>query len=76
MLDTGSANISGFSITAQVEKMKAAHPNVVLAWLTGMPSGTALHGMHDGGLDVPVLLNAGTSSQNRSKATAASCPRR
>ena len=51
--------VSDLSIAAQVEKMKAARPDVVLAWVTGTPSGTALHGLHDGGLDVPVLLNAG-----------------
>ena len=51
--------LSDLSIAAQVERMKAAHPDVVLAWVTGTPSGTALHGLHDGGLDVPVLLNAG-----------------
>jgi branched-chain amino acid transport system substrate-binding protein len=51
--------VSDLTMTAQVERMKAAHPDVVLAWVTGTPSGTALHGLHDGGLDVPVLLNAG-----------------
>jgi branched-chain amino acid transport system substrate-binding protein len=51
--------ISDLSIAAQVERLKAARPDVVLAWVTGTPSGTALHGLHDGGLDVPVLLNAG-----------------
>jgi branched-chain amino acid transport system substrate-binding protein len=51
--------VSDLSITAQVEKIKAARPDVVLAWVTGTPSGTALRGLHEGGLDVPVLLNAG-----------------
>ena len=51
--------VTDLSIAAQITRMQAAHPDVVLAWVTGTPSGTALHGMHDAGLNVPVLLNAG-----------------
>jgi branched-chain amino acid transport system substrate-binding protein len=51
--------VTDLSITAQAARMKAARPDVVLGWVTGTPSGTALHGISDAGLDVPVLLNAG-----------------
>ena len=51
--------VSDVSIAAQVERLKAAHPDAILAWVTGTPTGTALLGLHNGGLDVPVMLNAG-----------------
>jgi branched-chain amino acid transport system substrate-binding protein len=51
--------ISDLSIAAQVSHIEAAKPDVILAWVTGTPSGTALRGLHDAGVNVPVLLNAG-----------------
>jgi branched-chain amino acid transport system substrate-binding protein len=51
--------VTDLSIAAQAARMKAAKPDVILGWVTGTPSGTALHGISDVGLDVPVLLNAG-----------------
>jgi branched-chain amino acid transport system substrate-binding protein len=47
------------SVAAQIARMKAANPQAVIAWTTGTPTATVLHGMHDAGLDVPTLLNAG-----------------
>lgn len=51
--------VSDVSISAQAARLKAAHPDAILAWVTGTPTGTALRGLHDAGLDVPVMLNAG-----------------
>lgn len=66
--------VGDLSIAAQVERMKAAKPDVILAWVTGTPSGTALHGLHDGGLDVPVLLNAGNIVVKQIQSYAAFAP--
>ena len=51
--------VSDLSIAAQAARIEAAHPDVVLAWVTGTPSGTTLHAFHDSGIDVPIFLNAG-----------------
>jgi branched-chain amino acid transport system substrate-binding protein len=51
--------VSDLSIAAQVAHIEAAKPDVILGWVTGTPSGTALRGLHDAGVSVPVLLNAG-----------------
>jgi len=51
--------VADLSIAAQVSRIAAAHPQAILAWVTGTPTGTALRGIHDNGLDVPVMLNAG-----------------
>lgn len=51
--------VADLSIAAQISRIAAAHPQAILAWVTGTPTGTALRGIHDNGLDVPVMLNAG-----------------
>lgn len=47
------------SVSAQLARIKAANPQVLLAWVTGTGGGTILHGMHDAGIDIPVLLSPG-----------------
>jgi branched-chain amino acid transport system substrate-binding protein len=47
------------SISAQLANIKAAKPDALLAWATGTAGGTALRGIHDAGLIVPVLLSPG-----------------
>jgi branched-chain amino acid transport system substrate-binding protein len=47
------------SISAQLANIKAAKPDALLAWATGTAGGTALRGIHDAGLTVPVLLSPG-----------------
>jgi branched-chain amino acid transport system substrate-binding protein len=53
-------NPADTSVTAQVAKIKAAGPQAIIVWTPGTPFGTALHGLADVGLDVPVM----TSSAN------------
>lgn len=48
------------SVAAQVANIKAARPQAVIVWVSGAPVATALRGLHDGGVDVPVI----TSSAN------------
>ena len=43
------------SVAAQVATMKAAAPQAIIAWISGTPFGTALHAIHDAGIDVPVV---------------------
>jgi branched-chain amino acid transport system substrate-binding protein len=49
--------VADLSATAQIARIEASHPDVILTWITGTPTGTALRGIHDSGLDVPVMLN-------------------
>lgn len=51
--------VTDLSIAAQIARMEAAKPDVVLAWITGTPAGTALRGFHNSGMNVPISLNAG-----------------
>jgi branched-chain amino acid transport system substrate-binding protein len=47
-------NVVDMSATAQLVRIKAAKPDVVIAWTTGTAFGTLLHGIRDAGLDVPI----------------------
>lgn len=47
-------NPTDVSAAAQIQRMKGANPDAVIAWSTGGPVGTVLKGIRDAGLDVPV----------------------
>jgi branched-chain amino acid transport system substrate-binding protein len=51
-------NPTDTSVTAQVSKIKALAPQAVIVWSPGTPFGTALHGIQDVGLDVPVVTTS------------------
>lgn len=54
---------SDISVSAQLARIKAANPQVLLAWVTGTGGGTILRGMHDAGIDIPVLLSPGNMTE-------------
>jgi len=43
------------SVTAQIQVIKSANPQVLIAGMSGTPFGTVLRAAHDVGLDVPVI---------------------
>jgi branched-chain amino acid transport system substrate-binding protein len=45
------------SVAAQMANIKAAAPQVLISWTVGSPFSTVLRGIHDSGLDVPVMAN-------------------
>jgi branched-chain amino acid transport system substrate-binding protein len=45
------------TVAAQIARIKSANPQALLAWTTGTPLATVLHGARDAGLDVPVLTS-------------------
>lgn len=47
------------SVNAQISSIKAAAPQAMIAWATGAPFGTVLHGMLDLGLDIPIGTTGG-----------------
>jgi len=52
-------NVTDLSVQAQIERIKAANPQVLIAWTTGTPFATILRAVNDSGLAVPVYTNAG-----------------
>lgn len=55
-------NVSDLTVTAQMSRIKAASPQALIAWATGTPFGTALRGVIDAGMDIPVMGNAGDAN--------------
>ncbi len=52
-------NPSDISVAAQIERLKAANPQIIFAWATGTPFGTVLRALNDAGMNVPVVTNNG-----------------
>ncbi len=50
------------SVAGQLAKIRAANPQALIAWTTGTPLATVLHGLHDAGFDIPVFTSAGNMS--------------
>lgn len=46
---------SDVSVNAQMARIKAANPQLLIAWTAGTGFGVVLHGYHDVGLDLPVI---------------------
>jgi branched-chain amino acid transport system substrate-binding protein len=52
--------VADTSASAQAAKIKAATPDALIIWASGTAFGTALHAVHDNGLDVPTATSAST----------------
>ena len=52
------------SVAAQMARIKAANPDVLIAWATGSPAGTLFRGAHDAGLDIASYTSTGNLSPN------------
>jgi branched-chain amino acid transport system substrate-binding protein len=48
-------NPTDVTVSAQITRIQAAHPDAIVAWSTGTPFGTLLRGITDAGIDIPVL---------------------
>jgi branched-chain amino acid transport system substrate-binding protein len=54
--------ITDLSVAAQSSRIRASGAEAVIAWVTGNPLGTVLHGFRDTGLDLPTVATAGNAS--------------
>ena len=52
-------NSTDVSVAAQIERIKSARPDAVIAWSTGTPVATVLRGLAQAGLDLPVGTTGG-----------------
>jgi branched-chain amino acid transport system substrate-binding protein len=73
---TAHFNITDVSVSAQVETMKAANPQAVIAWSTGTPIATIFQGLVQAGLEVPVVTTAGDMTRAQMKQYASFLPKR
>jgi len=52
-------NITDVSVAAQIEHIKAADPQALVAWSTGSPIATVFKGILQAGLDIPIATTSG-----------------
>jgi branched-chain amino acid transport system substrate-binding protein len=68
-------NITDVSVAAQIENVKAAHPQAFIAWSTGTPIGTIFRDIQGAGLDVPVATTGGNMTYTQMHQYAAFLPK-
>lgn len=59
IVEAGHFNTTDVSVSAQIERIKAAKPQVLIAWSTGTPIATIFRGIIQAGLDIPVATTDG-----------------
>jgi branched-chain amino acid transport system substrate-binding protein len=52
-------NPTDVTVAAQIARIKAQNPQVLVVWTTGTPFGTILRGIQDAGLDIPIVTSNG-----------------
>jgi branched-chain amino acid transport system substrate-binding protein len=67
--------VSDLQIAAQIAAIKAAHVDAVFLWVAGTPFLTAVRGLRDAGLDVPVIAASANMVTDQLNGMAATLPR-
>lgn len=63
LIDLEHFNATDVTVAAQMARIKASRPDVIVVWTTGVAAGTVLRGLSDAGmLDVPVLISPGNAT--------------
>ena len=69
-------NITDVSVAAQIEHIKAANPQALVAWSTGTPIATVFKGILQAGLDIPIATTSGNMTYAQMAQYAAFLPKR
>jgi branched-chain amino acid transport system substrate-binding protein len=68
-------NPTDVSASAQIQRLKGANPDVLVAWSTGGPIGTIFKAIHDAGVEVPVATTNGNMTYAQMTQYAAFLPK-
>jgi branched-chain amino acid transport system substrate-binding protein len=68
-------NPTDVSVAAQIERLKGANPDLLVAWSTGGPIGTVFKAIRDAGLTVPVATTDGNMTNAQMTQYAAFLPK-
>ena len=75
MVERAHFNPTDVSVSAQIERVKAAQPQAFIAWSTGAPIATIFKGIIQAGLNVPVATTDGNMTYAQMKQYAAFLPK-
>jgi branched-chain amino acid transport system substrate-binding protein len=59
LVESDRFELSALDVNAQFSRLKAANCDAIIAWTTGAPWGTLVHGIDNVGLDVPIVTSPG-----------------
>jgi branched-chain amino acid transport system substrate-binding protein len=76
IVENAHFNTSDVSVTAQIERVKAAGPQAMIAWSTGAPVATVFRGIQQAGLDIPIGTTDGNMTYAQMNQFAAFLPKR
>ncbi len=68
-------NTTDVSVAAQIEHIKAANPQALIAWSTGTPIATVFKGIIQAGLDIPIATTDGNMTYAQMTQYAAFLPK-
>ena len=68
-------NVTDLSVSAQIARMRATNPQVVIAYSPGTPFGTLLQGFKQSGLDLPIATGTANMTYAEMKQYAQFIPR-
>ena len=68
-------NPGDVSAAAQIQRLKGANPDVLVAWSTGGPIGTIFKAIHDAGVELPVATTNGNQTYAQMAQYAAFLPK-
>jgi branched-chain amino acid transport system substrate-binding protein len=68
-------NPTDVSAAAQIQRLKGANPDALIAWSTGGPIGTVFKAIHDAGLEIPVATTNGNQTYAQMAQYAAFLPK-
>ena len=68
-------NPTDVSAAAQIQRLKGAGPDVLVAWSTGGPIGTIFKAIHDAGVEVPIATTNGNMTYAQMAQYAAFLPK-
>jgi len=68
-------NTTDVSVAAQIEHIKAANPQALIAWSTGAPIATVFKGIIQAGLDIPIATTNGNMTYAQMTQYAAFLPK-
>jgi len=75
VVDRAHFNITDVSVAAQIERIKEAKPQAMIAWATGSPIATVFKGIVQSGLNIPVATTQGNMTYAQMKQYASFLPK-
>ena len=75
IVDRAHFNLTDVSVAAQIEHIREAKPQALIAWSTGSPIATVFKGIVQAGLDIPVATTGANMTYAQMKAYAAFLPK-